>query len=163
MSGQQQKTMKIMSLVVLPITGVVSLFLPAGTTFYFFVSSSLHLAQTWLMHQPWFRRLLGLRPLQQAVDPNQPSWQAPRVVDLSAPRVSPAAQAAAAATSETMFTSLKSSLKDAKETFSERTDRNAKDRAQKAAQEYEEKRALEEKERLLARLQQKRLKDNHHE
>jgi YidC/Oxa1 family membrane protein insertase len=62
-----------------------------------------------------------------------------------------------------MFTSLKSSLKDAKETFSERTDRNAKDRAQKAAQEYEEKRALEEKERLLARLQQKRLKDNHHE
>ncbi|KAK4238264.1 60Kd inner membrane protein-domain-containing protein [Achaetomium macrosporum] len=163
MAPQQQKTMRMMSFAILPISTLVSLFLPAGTTFYFFTSSLLHFVQTWLMHQPWFRRLLGLKQLKQAADPGQPSWQAPRVVDLSAPRVTPATRPAAAPGSETMFASLKSTLKDAKETLNERTDRGAKERAQKAAREYEEKRALEEKEKLIARLQQKRLNDDRYE
>ncbi|KAJ4288294.1 hypothetical protein N0V88_007486 [Collariella sp. IMI 366227] len=160
MAPQQQKTMRMMALVVMPITTVVGLFLPAGVQFYFLITSLLHWAQAWLTHQGWFRRMVGLRPLARATDaaPGQVSWQAPRVVDMSAPRIvgSKEKSAAKPAGSESIFSSIKSTLDDAKGKLSERVDRGSDERAQKAAREYDEKRALEERERTLARLQRRR-------
>jgi YidC/Oxa1 family membrane protein insertase len=155
--------MNIMSLVVMPLSTAVSLFFPAGLTWYFFVTSLLHTVQTWFLHQPWFRRLLGLKPLPMPVTPTGApgSWQAPRVMDLNAPRVTPIPRAAAPG-SDTLLGNLKSSIADAKEKLNERSDKASLERAQKAAREYNEKRALEEKERILARLEQKRLKDDHY-
>ncbi|KAK4118780.1 TOM13-domain-containing protein [Parathielavia appendiculata] len=158
MAPQQQKIMKIMSLVVMPISTAVSLFFPAGLTWYFFVTSLLHTAQTWFLHQPWFRRLARLKPLSIDLGPTGGSWQAPRVVDISAPRVTPI-QRAATPRSESIVGSIKSTLADAKEKLNERSDKASLERTHKAAREYEEKRALEEKERILARLERKRLKD----
>lgn len=148
----------MMSLVVMPLTTAVALFLPSGLTFYFFLSSLLHTLQTYFLHQQWFRRLIGLKPLTVPVSVGEGSWQAPRIVDMSAPRIT-SAQRAAAPVSESMFGSIQSTLADAREKLNERSDRSAMERSQKAAREYDEKRALEEKEKILARLQQKRVKD----
>ncbi|KAK4096426.1 TOM13-domain-containing protein [Parathielavia hyrcaniae] len=158
MAPQQQKIMKIMSLVVMPISTAVSIFFPAGLTWYFFVTSLLHTAQSWLLHQGWFRRFVGLKQLSVDFGPTGGSWQAPRIVDISAPRVTPIHRAAAPG-SESIVGSIKSTLADAKDKLNERSDKASVERAHKAAREYEEKRALEDKERILARLTRKRLKD----
>lgn len=55
-----------------------------------------------------------------------------------------------------MYESIQSSLGTVKEKFNEYVDRKSGDRSQKIAREYEEKRALEEKEKLIARLQRQR-------
>ncbi len=158
MAPQQAKTMKLFSFAVVPISTIVTLFMPAGLPLYFFYSSLLHFVQSWFTHQPWFRRLIGLRPL---VIPgsNAMTWEMPRVVDPSAPRVI-SAQRAAAPASENMFDSLKSTFADAKDRLNERADKGEAERSHKAAREYEEKRALEEKEKTLARLQ-RRSKDRY--
>jgi len=158
MAAQQQKMLRIMSLVIIPISTVVALFLPSGLTLYFFLSSILHTTQAWLTHQQWFRRMVGLRPLTKPVETGDMSWQAPRVIDVSVPRVA-GVQRAAAPTSETMFGSLKTTLADAREKLEERANKGAAERAGKAARDYDEKRALEEKEKLVARLQRRRFKD----
>ncbi|KAK4034232.1 60Kd inner membrane protein-domain-containing protein [Parachaetomium inaequale] len=158
MAAEQQKMMKMMSVVLMPITTGVALFMPAGLTIYFVISSFLHTAQQYLMHQPWFRRWVGLKPLTMPPAPGSMAWQAPRVVDASAPRVTQL-QAGAAPRSETMFESIRSTYADAKEKLNARADSGVTERAMKAAREYEEKRALEEKERILARLHEKRTKN----
>jgi len=154
MAPQQAKTMKLFSLAVLPISTIVTLFMPAGLPLYFFYSSVLHFVQSWFTHQPWFRRMIGLRPLTIPGLSDAALWQAPRVVDSSAPRVTSARPAAAPA-SETMYDSLKSTFSDAKEKLNERADKGEAERTHKAAREYEEKRSLEEKEKTLARLQRR--------
>jgi len=154
MAPQQAKTMKLFSLAVVPISTIVTLFMPAGLPLYFFYSSVLHFVQSWFTHQPWFRRMIGLRPLTIPGLSDAALWQAPRVVDSSAPRVTSARPAAAPA-SETMYDSLKSTFSDAKEKLNERADKGEAERTHKAAREYEEKRSLEEKEKTLARLQRR--------
>lgn len=151
MAPQQQQTMKTMALVIMPISTAVGLFLPSGLTLYFLLSSFLHTFQTFLMHQHWFRRMVGLQPL---AGPQQTgiAWQAPRIVDMTAPRVTPIRPIASPA-SESVYASLQSTISSAKEKLNQRYDNDAAQRAQKAARQYEEKRALEEKEKILARLQ----------
>jgi YidC/Oxa1 family membrane protein insertase len=152
MAPQQRNTVKTMALVVMPISTAVGLFLPSGLTLYFLLSSMMHTLQTYLMHQHWFRRLVGLPPLVAPEQAGGMAWQAPRVVDMSAPRVTPIRPRAAPA-SESIFGSLQSSIASAKEKLNERSDRDALERAHKAARQYEEKRALEEKEKTIMRLQ----------
>lgn len=158
MAPQQQKVLKTMSIVMLPLSTICSMFLPAGIQLYFFVTSALHYLQTFLMYTGWFRRMVGLRPLVKTVESAGPvSWQPPRVMDANAPRVKTAQ--AAVPKSETMFETIRSTINMAKEKMEDYSDRNDSDRARKAARDYEEKRALEEKEKYLARLQEKRMKD----
>ncbi|KAL2263562.1 hypothetical protein VTK26DRAFT_6210 [Humicola hyalothermophila] len=160
MAESQQKLLKTMSLVMLPLSTVVSIFLPAGIQLYFFVTSAFHLAQTWFMHQSWFRRWVGLKPLNKSTQPaGAMTWQAPRVVDVNAPRVG-GTQQQATARPETMFGSFQSTIDMAKEKLNDYSDRSAAEKAQKSAQEYEAKRALEEKEKYLARMSRKRAKDD---
>lgn len=158
MAAQQQKMLRVMSLVIVPVSTVVALFLPSGLTLYFLLSAVLHTVQTWFIHQSWFRRMIGLKPLTKPVETGDISWQAPRVIDTSAVRVAGGHQAPAP-TRETLFGSLKTTIADAKEKLNERADKGAAERSAKAAREYDEKRALEEKEKLVARLQQRRFKD----
>lgn len=157
MAPQQQKLFKTMSLVMLPVISVVSLFLPAGLQFFFLTSSALQLLQTYLSHQAGFRRWAGLKPLPEPVGGSM-SWEAPRVVDLQAPRIK-GAQTGAAPQSESMYKTVRSSMDVAKDRFNDYADRKSREQAQKMAREYEEKRALEEKEKYVAR-QQRRMKDN---
>jgi YidC/Oxa1 family membrane protein insertase len=152
MAPQQQQTMKTMALVIMPISTAVGLFLPSGLTLYFLLSSFLHTFQTFLMHQHWFRRMVGLPPLTGPEQAGALAWQAPRIVDMTAPRVTPLRPTAAPA-SESVYASLQSTIANAKEKLNQRSDNDAADRARKAARQYEEKRALEEKEKTLARLQ----------
>lgn len=160
MAANQAKILKTMSVVMLPISTVVSIFLPAGIQFYFFVSSVLHLVQSWVLHAPWFRRWAGLRPLNKSTQvPGAVNWQAPRVVDVHAPRVGGSHQQATAQ-SETMFGSFQSTIDMAKEKLNDYSDRSTLEKSQKSAKEYEAKRALEEKERYLARMNRKRTKDD---
>jgi YidC/Oxa1 family membrane protein insertase len=155
MAPQQQKTMMMMSIVIMPISTAVALFLPSGLTWYFFLSAFLHTTQSWFLHQQWFRSMVGLRPLNMPSVPGTGQWQAPRVVDISAPRVSAGPQVAAPA-AESIIGSIRSTLADAKEKLNERSDKGDVERSHKAAREYDEKRALEEQEKMVARLQQKR-------
>ncbi|KAL2268970.1 hypothetical protein VTJ83DRAFT_3816 [Remersonia thermophila] len=164
MAEQQQKMVRMMSLIVIPLSTVVAVFLPSGITWYFLVSAVLHTIQTWLMHQAWFRRLTGLRRLEVPAPKGavEGTWQAPRVLNASAPRVGQAVYSAPRPASESMFDSLKKSLNDAKKAMNERADRTEAERARKAAQEYEQKRSLEEKEQLLARIERQRRRNQRH-
>ncbi len=149
----------MVSLAVVPLSTVVTLFLPAGLAFYFVITSLLHLGQTWLTHQSWFRRRVGLKPLATAsTHPGQMAWEAPRIIDVSAPRVTPV-QRAPVVKAETVFGSIKSTVQDVKEKLSVREDKHSAERAQKAAREYDERRALEEKEKTIARREQKRARN----
>lgn len=160
MAPQQQKMSRMMSLIIMPISTGVSLFFPAGTTWFFFLSSLLHSTQTYVLHQNWFRRVVGLPPLSAPGSTPGPAWQAPRVLDVGAPRVqgSQTAKSAPAAGSQSIYQSVMTSIKDAKGMTNERIDKNAGERSAKAAREYQERRALEEKERLVSRLQNKKMK-----
>ncbi|EAQ86262.1 hypothetical protein CHGG_07515 [Chaetomium globosum CBS 148.51] len=155
MAPQQQQTMKTMALVIMPLSTAVGLFLPSGLTLYFLLSSVLHTFQTYMMHQHWFRRMVGLRPLDDPARAGAMTWQAPRIVDMTAPRVTPIRPSAPPA-SESVYASLQSSIASAREKLNQRSDNDAAKRAQKAAQQYEEKRALEEKEKIIGRLQKRK-------
>ncbi|KAH6626626.1 outer membrane protein TOM13-domain-containing protein [Chaetomium sp. MPI-SDFR-AT-0129] len=160
MAPQQQKISRIMSLVIMPISTGVALFFPAGTTWFFFLSSLLHGTQTYVLHQGWFRRMVGLPPLSAPSSAPRVAWHAPRVLNVAAPRVkgSQTAKSAPAAGSQSIYQSLMTSINDAKGMTNERMDKNAGERSAKAAKEYQDRRALEEKERLVSRLQSKKMK-----
>jgi len=148
--------MKIVSLVVMPISIVFTLFLPSGITLYFAITSLLHLFQVWVLHMPWVRARLGLKQLVEGGGggPNDGiTWQAPKIINVNAPRVTPLKPKAAAR--ETMFGSLKSTYADAKDKLNERSEKSDFESHHKSARQYEEKRALEEKEKLLDRMERK--------
>ncbi|KAK4141218.1 outer membrane protein TOM13-domain-containing protein [Dichotomopilus funicola] len=160
MAPQQQKISRIMSLIIMPISTGVALFFPAGTTWFFFLSSLLHGTQTYVLHQGWFRRMVGLPPLSAPSSAPRVAWHAPRVLNVAAPRVkgSQTAKSAPAAGSQSIYQSLMTSINDAKGMTNARMDKNAGERSAKAAKEYQDRRALEEKERLVSRLQSKKMK-----
>jgi membrane protein insertase Oxa1/YidC/SpoIIIJ len=66
--------MKIMTWVLAPIAIPVTIFLPAGVTFYFALAALLGAAQNTLTMQPWFRRWYGLTLLPP---PPVETYQAP--------------------------------------------------------------------------------------
>lgn len=148
-----------MSLVMLPISTVVGLFLPAGVQIYFFATSLLHLVQSFVIHSNWFRRWVGMKPLVKTFESNGIEWEAPRVVDTRAVRVK-SAQPTGGAKSESMFGSFQSTIDMAKEKMNDMSDKSTLERNQKSARDYETKRALEEKEKYLARVNGKRGKND---
>ncbi|KAK3984403.1 mitochondrial inner membrane protein OXA1 [Cladorrhinum sp. PSN332] len=160
MAPAQQKTMKIMALVVGPITGIVSLFFPAGLQLFVLFTSALHYGQQLLTHAPWFRRMAGLSQLGQSAG-GPISYQAPRVIDTTAARV--AERTSAPTQNESIYASIKSTADLAREKMETRTQKSNVQRAQAKAQEYEQKRALEEKERLVARQEMRKLKSRREE
>ncbi|KAK4174360.1 OXA1 inner membrane protein mitochondrial precursor encoded by the oxa1 protein [Triangularia setosa] len=155
MAKSQQGTMKIMTLVAAPITLGVSIFLPAGLQLYFAVSTFLQFSQQWLTYQNWFRKMIGLRPVVLGGHPTTPvggAYQAPRTLDVKGTVVEPPQK-------ETFFESLKSTKAAAMEKLNNYQAKTTTKATHAKAQDYEEKRALEEKERMLARRQMRRAKN----
>ena len=117
MAPQMQSMMKMMQMVITPISVVLTARMSALLTFFFFTSSFLQMLQTGLWHQPWLRRWKGLPPMDQMVggglaasarnssnsipatyrlEPGS-NWQAPRTVSQQQQHQSSTAAAAAAA------------------------------------------------------------------
>ncbi|VBB75890.1 OXA1 Inner membrane protein mitochondrial precursor encoded by the oxa1 gene [Podospora comata] len=150
MASSQQGTMKIMTMVAAPITLGVSIFLPAGLQLYFAISTFLQFGQQWLTYQNWFRKMIGLRPVVFGGHHRTPiggAYQAPRTLDTKGTVVPQ---------KETLFESLKSTKAAAQQKLEQWQDNSTSKATFAKAQEYEAKRALEEKERLLARRNRKR-------
>ena len=145
MAPAQQKTMKIVGLVITPVTLLVTTGLPAGLQFYFVITSALHYFQQSVFYNAMFRRLVGLNPIVktgQAVAPTQTGaqWQAPRTIDTTAKTEK-----------TTIFQDLKESKAAAAEKWTSFNKKHQTKDEQRKAEEYEERRALEEKQKELAR------------
>jgi len=161
MPPAQQKTMKLMGLVLMPLSLIFTIKLSAATQLYFLVTASLHTLQSAIFYQPWFRNMMGLGAVPTAgtapVAQVNNVWQAPRgtVIDTKAKTVP-------TATDESYFSTIKESISSAKtsvtSTISERGESSEKKNAAAKAREYEEKRALEEKEKLIARREYKQMR-----
>jgi len=159
MPESQQNTMKIMAMVMLPLSLLCTAWIPSGIQLYFMLTGGFHFAQTWAFYQPWFRRLVGLAPLAQpgaAAAPAAPigSWQAPRILNTTAETVT---APAAAEAKKSIFTDGFGAAKTKLAEMSASTEEKA---TVKNAKEYEEKRALEQKEGLMARRRMKRTRQN---
>ncbi|KAK3328159.1 60Kd inner membrane protein-domain-containing protein [Cercophora scortea] len=150
MAPAQQKTMKIMGVVMLPLSLLFTAYIPAGAQLYFLIAGVGHTLQLMLFYAPWFRKLAGLAPLStestgSALRPNN-TWQAPRVINTTA-RVAEPAKAQSNIISSTMGPMVEA----AKEKLANYNNRDQKEKEVTAAREYEAKRALEEKEKLAMR------------
>lgn len=96
MAPEQAQLMKMMQIVITPVSVIVTVKMSAGLTLFFFLSSVLQMLQTWLWHQPWLRTWKSLPPLhtlvQTAAAAKPPAsattlrlsptstWQAPRAI-----------------------------------------------------------------------------------
>ncbi|KAK0660096.1 OXA1 inner membrane protein mitochondrial precursor encoded by the oxa1 protein [Cercophora samala] len=153
MAASQQGTMKIITVIAAPVTLAVSVFLPAGLQLYFALSTLLQYVQQWLTYQNWFRKWIGLWPVVIGGHPTTPfrgAYQAPRTVDVKGRVIEPK--------KETFFESLKSTKAAAMEKVEAWQNKSTTKATFAKAQEYEAKRALEEKERMLERRNRKRAK-----
>ncbi|KAK3366326.1 60Kd inner membrane protein-domain-containing protein [Lasiosphaeria ovina] len=158
MAPAQQKTMRIMGVVMLPLSLVFTLFLPSGIQFYFLCTGSLQFLQTWLFYQSWFRRWTGLGPLPSITGPTEPikmkpgQWQAPRTIDATARAVGVAPK------KENFYESIKGSVGAVKEKFNDYSANSDKKVDHKKSKEYQERRVLEEREKVAARRAEKSLR-----
>ncbi|KAK0635994.1 60Kd inner membrane protein-domain-containing protein [Bombardia bombarda] len=151
MAPAQQQTMKIVSMVMLPVSLMFTIYIPAGIQLYFFTTGALHTFQNWVFYQNWFRRIAGLPPL---VTPGSRSggggggaraqYQAPRVIDVKAKVVPEEPK-------KSLLSTVGGGMAAAKDKFTSYQERSTKEKSFKEAKAYEEKRALEEKEKLVAR------------
>lgn len=161
MPPAQQKTMKLLGLVLMPLSLIFTIKLSAATQLYFLVTASLHTLQSALFYQPWFRNMMGLGPVPTVgiapIAEVANVWQAPRgtVIDTKATTVTPAADSSYFST---ISESISSAKKSVTSTISERGDSSERKNAAAKAKEYEEKRALEEKEKLIARREYKQMR-----
>ncbi|EPE08495.1 mitochondrial export translocase oxa1 [Ophiostoma piceae UAMH 11346] len=124
MAPQMQSMMKMMQMVITPISVILTARMASLLTFFFLTSSFLQMLQTALWHQPWLRRWKGLPPMEQMIaggtlnaagnaassaagvrssipasyrlEPGS-NWQAPRTVSQQQQQQSSTAAAAAAA------------------------------------------------------------------
>ena len=160
MAPQQAKIMSIVSLVMAPISGLVTIYFPAGLQLFFFMTGALQYLQTWVFYQPWLRRWAGLPPLTP-VSPAQPqtspfsaqsaSWQAPRTISTTA-------TPARTASFSDIRDSLKGGIRSASEKISRSAEGNKKKQLRKQASDYEERRALEEEEKYHARQEERNMR-----
>ncbi len=158
MAPDQAKMIKSMGMVMVPLSIVATVSLPSGVQVYFLISSLLQWLQTKLFYIPAFRKWTGLPPLKLGGDvdtgPKAPvgSWQAPRVLNTTA---RPATQEG---NKGGIFSSMKGALETTTEKASQMQKKSDAKAAVRKAAEYEEKRALEEKERLIARREEKAMR-----
>ncbi|KAK3685254.1 60Kd inner membrane protein-domain-containing protein [Podospora appendiculata] len=159
MAPAQQKTMRIMGMVMLPLSLLFTAYIPSGAQLYFLIAGVGHTLQLFLFYSPWFRKLVGLGPLSAATTASAPTpnntWQAPRVINTTA-RV--ADNEPAKAQSNIITSTMGPVVDAAKEKLANYNNRGQKEKTFKAAQEYEAKRALEEKEKMAARREMKQVR-----
>ncbi|KAK3359566.1 60Kd inner membrane protein-domain-containing protein [Lasiosphaeria hispida] len=150
MAPAQQKTMKVIGVFLIPLSFVFTMYLPSGLQLYFLVSGGLQWFQSAVFYNKWFRRIAGMQPLRLGgAGPSgvtaQGAWQAPRVVDTTATTESDKNFVAP------LYDTIKEGISTAKEKLDERAETGNKKSTLQAVKEYNERRALEDKEDLVAR------------
>ncbi|KAK0720204.1 60Kd inner membrane protein-domain-containing protein [Lasiosphaeris hirsuta] len=163
MAPAQQKTMKLVGVFLIPLSFVFTMYFPSGLQLYFLISGALQWFQSWVFYSPWFRTLAGMQPLRlggvaPTVTTAQSAWQAPRVVDTTATTESDKNFVAP------LYQTVKEGLTNVKDKLEKRAETGTKKSTLKQVEEYNQRRALEDKEDMLARrraaLLKRKSKDN---
>lgn len=154
--ASQTAMFKAVQYVLTPISFLVSLKLNAALQLYFIASAGLQAAQTLILSRPAVGKALGVDQLnmpEKVVNTDKIVWEAPREIQTTATVPKPAADELDVNTSNpiTNMKNTMSSVRGKLNSFAERG--NAKKTVQDAAA-YEDRRALEEKERYYARREQ---------
>ncbi|EGO60972.1 mitochondrial export translocase Oxa1 [Neurospora tetrasperma FGSC 2508] len=160
MAPQQARMMKSMGLVLVPVSIFATAWLPAALQWYFLVSAIGQYFQASIFHLPAFRRWVGLpelvpggmrgpSPFAKAAAPSSTiQYVAPRTMDTTATPVD----------SGSILGDIKDSSNFVKEKLEDWKKKNDNTNIHSRAKEYEERRALEEHEAYLARLELKKQK-----
>lgn len=151
--------MKLMGYVMTPVTLFFTMKFSAGLQLFLLTTGGLQALQSMLLLRPGFRKMVGLPPLVRTgpaapLSAGAASWQAPRTLKTTASTVD--------APKGGVFDEAKSTAQKARESLTQKLkDYSAKGDVKEAmakAKKYEERRALEEKERYYARMEEQRLK-----
>lgn len=163
MPAEQANLMKLLGYVMTPLTLFFTMKFSAGLQLFLLTTGGLQALQSMLLLRPGFRKMVGLPPLTPTIPVGgkaaplsaaATSWHAPRTL------------AATATTVETgkvgIVQDAANSAKQARESLSQKlkeyTEKGDVKAAKAKAKKYEERRALEEKERYYARMEEQRLK-----
>lgn len=160
MAPQQAKIMSIAAIVMTPLSLFVTVYFPAGLQWFFLVTGVLQYLQTWVFYQPWLRRWANLPELVvKNVTPTAPQtspfsakgakWQSPRTITTTA---------APAKDDNSIMSNLRGGLQSVRDKLDTSTKTKKNTMRLKEAQEYEERRALEEEEKYHARREERAIK-----
>lgn len=160
MPAEQANLMKLVSYVMTPISLFFTMNFSAGLQLFLLTTGGLQALQSMLLLQPGFRKLVGLPPLTRTVGTAAPlsaartSWQAPRTSTSTAATV----DVGKVGIVQDATNSAKQARQSLTQKLKEYTDKGDAKAARAKAIKYEERRALEEKERYYARMEEQRLK-----
>jgi YidC/Oxa1 family membrane protein insertase len=155
MAPTQQKTMKSVSMFIVPFGVLATLWIPSGLQFYFLLTAALQWLQSAAFYNPTLRRLLGMPPLvlggedPSAPKPKPGTWRAPRTLETTASEVK------TEASSDSVLANVRGGIETAREKLGAYSENSKRKAAVESAQELEAKRALQEQEEYLARREYK--------
>lgn len=160
MPADQAKMMALIAYVMAPLLIFITKDFPAGLQLFLCVSGVLQSLQAWVFLQPWFRRWSGLPEVSRAAPPPRPitagaSWQAPRTIGTAS---KPVVEAAPKGVVSEVKEGASTAYNKVNTFWQEYSAKNAAKEAQAKAKKYNEKRAMEEKERYYARREELRLR-----
>ncbi|KAK1835728.1 60Kd inner membrane protein-domain-containing protein [Podospora conica] len=151
MAAEQQKTMRAMGVVLVPISVLATMWMPAGLQFFFLISGGLQYLQAKVFYHPMLRHLLGLGYLHlggEAARPTASNYQAPRTMDTTATVVPPK--------DDGMLDSFKGSFTAAKDKLRDYQLNQEKKNAGRSKVDYEQKAELDQQARALKRAERRR-------
>lgn len=160
MPAEQANLMKLVSYVMTPFSLFFTMNFSAGLQLFLLTTGGLQALQSMLLLRPGFRKLVGLPPLTRTVGAAAPlsaartSWQAPRTATSTAASV----DVGKVGIVQDATNSAKQARQSLTQKLKEYTDKGDAKAARAKAIKYEERRALEEKERYYARMEEQRLK-----
>ena len=151
MAPQQQQTMRAMGVVLVPLSALATIFLPAGLQLFFLVSGGLQYLQAKIFYYGPTRRWLGLGEMQLGGAPEasrQASYEAPRIIDTTATDVTK--------TDSGVMGSFKDSFSAAREKVRDYQQNQERKMSGQKKADYTEKARLEEQARALERAEKRR-------
>ncbi|OIW30231.1 hypothetical protein CONLIGDRAFT_359592 [Coniochaeta ligniaria NRRL 30616] len=163
MPAEQANIMKLVSYAMTPLSLIFTMKFSAGLQLFLLTTGGLQALQSWLLLHSGFRKMVGLPPLTRTVEVRGKaaplsaagtSWHAPRTLSTTAKAVDTGKVG--------IVQDATNSARQARESLTQKlkdyTDKGDVKAARAKAKKYEERRALEEKERYYARMEEQRLK-----
>jgi YidC/Oxa1 family membrane protein insertase len=163
MPPEQANIMKLVSYAMTPLSLFFTMKFSAGLQLFLLTTGGLQALQSWLLLHPAFRKMVGLQPLTRMVEARGKaaplsaagtSWHAPRTLSATAKAV----DTGKVGIVQDATNSAKQARESLTQKLKEYTDKGDVKAARAKAKKYEERRALEEKERYYARMEEQRLK-----
>lgn len=152
---QTKAQMKLMGLVLVPISFIVALWLPAAIQFYFVISTILAIGQNYLFRNAFFRRIANLPPLK-------PTPAAVPVASQPGPGAAASNVIAARVVEEpkagsinSAITNIKQTIHDAKGGMGNYAESQQKKKGEKDLMSWEEKRAEEDRRKILSAMKKR--------